>query len=76
LGQTSFEIARDRNANTGTHLSRTAPAVQTQNYWSNLLNAPLTVPNLAKLNGYFRATAPLTKSGNDCNAPLILATTP
>lgn len=52
------------------------PAVQTQNYWSNLLNAPLTVPNLAKLNGYFRATAPLTKSGNDCNAPLILATTP
>ena len=57
-------------------VSARPPAVQTQNYWSNLLNAPLTVPNLAKLNGYFRATAPLTKSGNDCNAPLILAITP
>jgi hypothetical protein len=51
-------------------------ALQAREDWSKLLKTPLTIPNLAKLDGHFRATAPLTKSGNDCNAPLVLATTP
>jgi hypothetical protein len=63
-------------ANRMTEAQAKSPAVQTSAYWSTLLNISLTVPSLALLDRYFLDAAPLTKSGNDCNAPLILATTP